>query len=254
MARRRVDIVGCPVDPVSIREVCDRIRTAVDTGRPLHVVTANVDFVMRARRDDGFRRLLGGADLVVADGVPLTWVAALQGEPLAGRVNGTQLVWECARLSAEAGFLVGLLGAAPGVAEEAAAELRARHPGARLAVIEAPSPLDLEDPRLSADVGKRAVDVLLVALGAPKQERWLSRWLRASGADVGIGIGGALDLVSGRKPRAPRWMQHVGLEWLHRLLTEPRRLSRRYLVEDVPFVWLAIVSVLRKRFRSIRSR
>lgn len=246
-ARRRVDILGCGIDRISFEQASARIREAVRTGTSLHIATANVDFVMRARRDPAFARLLSEADLVVADGVPLCWLARLLGEPLAGRVNGTDLATECARIAAETGALLGLAGAGPSVAAVAASQLRSRFPGAR--VVEIPTPTRLpadEDGTLAVRVRDTGVDILLLALGSPRQEWWLKRHLAATGAKVGIGVGSAFDFISGAKPRAPRWMQVAGLEWSYRLATEPARLSRRYLLDDLPFVWLGLAAVLRR--------
>jgi N-acetylglucosaminyldiphosphoundecaprenol N-acetyl-beta-D-mannosaminyltransferase len=233
----RRDILGCPFDSVSFEETVETIRSAVLEGRRLQVVPGNVDFVMKARRDPEFARELRGADLVVADGQFVTWAAALLGQPLRRRVSGTDLVWECARISAETGCTVALVGGMPGIAEQAAAEMTRRHPAASLHAVPTPWPLgSAENRALVAQVRAIAARIVLVALGAPRQERWVQAHLDASGASVGIGVGSAFDIISGDKPRAPEWMQKASLEWFHRLTLEPRRLAWRYLVEDSPFL------------------
>ena len=245
----RYDVLGCPVDEISLPETCVVIGRCIAGRQRCHIVTVNVDFVAKARRDPVFAEELWEADLAVADGVPLLWAARLLGTPLPGRVNGTDLVQACAQRSAAWGWRLGLMGGAEGVAEQAAAALARRYPGCRVLGIPTPCTLDERATQPLLDRIRRAkVDILFVALGAPKQERRIRAHLHSTGAWVGVGIGSALDLIGGRVPRAPVWMQRSGLEWLYRLRREPRRLARRYLVDNAPFiVWL-----LRERLRPAR--
>ncbi len=245
-----VDVVGTAFDRISEAGTMDRIQRAVQYRQRLWIVTGNVHYVMRAHRDPEFAALISHADLRVADGVPILWAARLLGQPLCGRVNGTDLVWRCAEVSAKSGCTVALVGAAPRTAKLAADKLTAMQPGARVVVIPTPRPLTNATAKVIAD-GVRAAgaDIVLVALGAGLQDRWIDDHAAHSAASVFIGIGGALDIISGQITRAPHWMQHYGLEWLFRLSREPGRLWRRYLWEDAPFVWLVLRDVLLKRFR-----
>lgn len=233
---KRVSILGCPFDAISFTDTLAIIRRCVWDDRRMHVVTGNVDFVMKSRRDPAFARELWQADLVVADGMPIIWAAHLLGNPLHGRVNGTELVWHCARISAETGGSVAMIGGRFELTSKAAEKMAERHPGSQLHAIPTPFPLT---PAGNAKLVEaiKAVDakIVLVALGAPRQERWIQANLAACHANVGIGIGSAFDIISGEMPRAPRWMQANGLEWFHRLLLEPKRLAWRYLIEDTPF-------------------
>lgn len=248
---KRIDVLGCPFDAVSFDDTVALMRRAVLTNQPLHIVTGNIDFVMKAKRDAEFQRELWQADLITADGVPILWAAEMLERPLRGRVNGTDLVWQCAALSAELGCSVALVGAEPSLAQRAAQRMREQYRGAQVHAI--PTPFELDELANAALVRQiRAVDakIVLAALGAPKQERWLKQNLRECGAVVGIGCGSALDIISGDKPRAPHWMQNNGLEWFHRMLQEPRRLGKRYLVEDSPFVAHLLAEVARQRLMS----
>jgi N-acetylglucosaminyldiphosphoundecaprenol N-acetyl-beta-D-mannosaminyltransferase len=158
------------------------------------------------------------------------------------------LVWKCAELAAELGCSVALVGAEPGVAERAASRMQERFPGA--AVYAIPTPFELDElavASMNRQIKTVNAKIVLAALGAPKQERWLKQNMRACGAVVGIGCGSALDIIAGDKPRAPQWMQNNGLEWFHRMLQEPRRLGKRYLVEDSPFVVHLLAEVARQR-------
>lgn len=254
-----VEIFGCPFDRVSLEEALGAIRRVAGSrervaGRLL-IATGNVDFVMRARRDPVFREELRRADLVTADGVPILWAARLMGSRLPGRVNGTDLVWGCAEISAETGCRVALIGAGPGVAARAAARMIERFPRARLTAIATPfAPGPAENAALVARI--RAIDaaIVIAALGSPAQERWLREHLAASGAAVGLGCGSSLDIISGDKPRAPRWMREHGLEWLHRLRLEPARLARRYLIDDSPFALLLLALMARRLLRGLTQR
>ncbi len=254
-APMRVDVLGTGFDAISFDETVECIRGALRSGTHLQVATGNVDFVMKARRDPEFRRQLHRADLVVADGVPIVWAASLLGTPLRSRVNGTELVQACAAVSAELGAPAALVGAAPGVADRAAERMLAEAPAAQLHAIPTPSPLDAEATRqVVRDVKECGAEILLVALGAPRQERWVQENLERTGALVGIGVGSAFDILSGDKPRAPQWMRDSGLEWAYRMAQDPRRLARRYLIEDSPFLGHLAVAFAARRASRRRSR
>jgi N-acetylglucosaminyldiphosphoundecaprenol N-acetyl-beta-D-mannosaminyltransferase len=244
----RIDILGCPFDALSSDEAEGQVRRALAGGPPLHIAVGNVDMVMKLRRDATLAEAFWASDISIADGVPITWAASLLGRPLKGRVAGTELVLRCAKLSAETGCSLARVGGKPAIAARAAGAMAKRFPGARAHVIETPFPLRPEhDASMIEAIRGHGARIILVALGAPRQELWVRRNLAASGAAVGIGIGSAFDIISGDKPWAPKWMRDNGLEWLHRLALEPRRLARRYLVDDMPFFGLLALEALRQR-------
>jgi N-acetylglucosaminyldiphosphoundecaprenol N-acetyl-beta-D-mannosaminyltransferase len=244
MMRRRVNLLGLWVDRVTIEEALTAIQAFLHAARPHQIVTANLDFLRLGRQDAGFRALVNSADLVVADGMPLVWASHMHREPLPQRISGVDLIHACARIAATQGYRIFLLGAAPGVADEAAAALERLYPGLHIAGTYAPpftGDPAANDARALAAVRSVRPDILLVAFGAPRQEEWISNNKAALNIPVCMGVGGSLDMLAGRVRRAPRWMQHSGLEWLFRLLQEPRRLWKRYLVHDLPvFVRLLI--------------
>jgi N-acetylglucosaminyldiphosphoundecaprenol N-acetyl-beta-D-mannosaminyltransferase len=247
-AIKRIDVLSCPFDAVSFAETVGLMKRAVLEDTRLHIATGNIDFVMKAKRDAQYAAELWQADLIVADGVPILWAAALLGTPLRGRVNGTDLVWQCAQLAAETGCGVALLGAGPGVAMRAAMKMRERFPQAPVYPIATPFQLgEKENAELVEQIRAVKAKIVLAALGAPKQERWLKTYMPACGANVGIGCGSALDIICGDMPRAPRWMRDNGLEWFHRMLLEPKRLGRRYLIEDSPFILHLLAAWARRR-------
>jgi N-acetylglucosaminyldiphosphoundecaprenol N-acetyl-beta-D-mannosaminyltransferase len=244
----RISILGCPFDVVSLDETLERIRMAVRSGDRLQIVPGNVDFVMKARRDHSFQDVLRSSDIIVPDGVPIVWSARWLGYRLKGRVSGTDLAWDCAKLADEEGWRLALIGGVPGVAEEAAAQMRRAFRNADVVAIPTPQLESIEaELRVADQVHDSGASVVQVALGAPKQESWVRAHLVRSGATVGIGVGSAFDMISGRRPRPPKWMQMHGLEWAQRLRHEPRRLARRYLIEDLPFFPLVAADAMRRR-------
>ena len=247
---KRVNIIGCPFDAVSYDETVTLIKKAVLHGKRLQIVPGSIDFVMKAKRDPIFAKELWNADIVIADGVPIIWAASLLGDPLRGRVSGTDLVWSCAEISDETGCGVALVGGMPGVAIRAAEKMQERYPTSKLYAIPTPFPLGTkENEELVRKIKAANAKIVLVALGAPRQERWVQTYLKISEANVGIGIGGAFDIISGNTPRAPRWLRDNGFEWLHRITQDPKRLGRRYLIEDSPFLFYLAVEILKNRFK-----
>ena len=238
---RIASILGVPVDDVTMDEAVDRIAEMVEhgraTGRVHQIATVNVDFLCNAVHDDRLMRILGRTDLSIADGMPLVWGSRWLGTPLRERVAGADLVPALVERAASSGYRVYFFGAAPTVAAAAADVLRERYPGAEIVADAGPvfaDPADM-DPAALVPIKAARPDICCIALGNPKQELWIDRFGADVGAPVVIGVGGTLDFVSGAKRRAPGWAQRFGLEWVHRAVTEPRRLIRRYARDLVVF-------------------
>jgi len=195
-----------------------RIEAMVQEGGHHLVATVNPEFVMRARSDREFARVLESASLCIPDGQGVVWAARRQGCEMSGPVTGVDLIPRLAGLCAKRGWRMFLLGAAPGVADELAGRLRADHPD-----LEVDAAADDESAEL---VRQWRPHVLLVAFGAPRQEMWIDHAARAAGVPVAMGVGGSFDYLTGRVPRAPGWMRRAGLEWLYRLGRQPWRLKR----------------------------
>jgi len=218
--------LGVRVHNASSAEALQILESFIQERRPHQVVTVNPEFVMEARRLPEFRDALAGAGLSLPDGVGLLVAARIQGARLKERVTGVDTVSRVAALAARKGYNLFLLGAAPGVAEETAKRLTAANPGLRIVGTYAGSPAPEDEADIIARVTGANPDVLFVAYGAPKQDLWIARNLARLNVPVVMGIGGALDFISGRTRRAPEWMQQAGLEWLHRLICEPWRWRR----------------------------
>lgn len=237
-----VEMFGMAISNVTFEEVCGRIAQRVARRDPGFVVTPNVNHVCLNHRDPAFREAYREAFLALPDGKPVMWASRLFGVPLQQKLSGSDMVPRLTRFAAGRGFSVFFFGGSPGTAERAAEILQRENPGLRVAGCHFP-PFGFEtDPELSAAaveaVRAAAPDICFVALGSPKQELWMRDRHRECGVPVCIGVGASFDFISGRIRRAPRWLQEIGFEWLWRLIMEPRRLWRRYLVEDSFFLLL----------------
>ncbi|MFW5941766.1 MAG: WecB/TagA/CpsF family glycosyltransferase [Chloroflexota bacterium] len=224
---RPLPILGVPIHPVTMEDTVQLARAFMQEPRLHQIATVNPEFVMTAQRDAHFLKVLREADLCLPDGVGLLYAARRYGQPLPERVPGSELVYHLARQAAQEGWPLFLLGAAPGVAEEAGEIFRARYAGLNIAGTYAGSPDPAENDDIVARINDSGARVLYVAYGAPRQDKWIARNRHAlRDVRLALGVGGALDFVTGRAIRAPRPWQRLGLEWLHRLLHEPWRWRR----------------------------
>lgn len=249
-----VHLLGFPISRVRMAEVTPFILASLAEGQGGWVLTPNLDILRQLSQNPQYAALCRQATLRVADGMPLVWAARLQGTPLPERVAGSDLIWSIAAGAAEAGRTLFFLGGNPGAAEGAIRELRRRHPGLRVAGSECP-PLGFErDPAYMAALTNRLraadPDIVLVALGAPKQDHLIGVLRPALPRAWFLGIGITFSFVSGEVSRAPRWMRQSGLEWVHRLAQEPRRLAKRYLVHGAPFAFRLLSGSFARRFRA----
>ncbi|KGM09874.1 WecB/TagA/CpsF family glycosyltransferase [Cellulomonas bogoriensis] len=251
-------VVGVRVHAVGMAAAVEAVMTWVRAAGPPRVaVGVNAYVCTMAAKDVAFSDLLDRADLAYADGQSVVWAARLLGLAVPERVATTDLLLPLARACAEQGARVFMLGGAPGVAALAAAALRERVPG--LAVATADGFEDLADEQsLLARIDEHGTDVLLVGLGDPLQQVWADRFRAATAVPAILTCGGLFDWASGRHRRAPAWMIRAGLEWAWRLMIEPRRLARRYLVGNVDFLARLgaqlVVRTLRGRVRSSRQQ
>jgi N-acetylglucosaminyldiphosphoundecaprenol N-acetyl-beta-D-mannosaminyltransferase len=250
-------LFGVPIDDLTMDETVAAVGAFVDYGRhhgrTHQIATANVDFLVNALADDDVHHLLQAADLCLADGAPIVWAARSTRMALRERIAGADLVPLLAARSAATGWRIHLFGSAPGTAERAAELLSARFPGARITGDSGPFINDVSqiDEALLATLVAADPDILCVALGNPKQEKFIRTYRQRLGAPVWIGIGGTLDFIVGGRRRAPRWVQRIGLEWVVRAAQEPRRLGRRY-AHDARVFFPGLVRYLRliRRYRA----
>ncbi|HXX92693.1 MAG TPA: WecB/TagA/CpsF family glycosyltransferase [Planctomycetota bacterium] len=224
-------VFGTPVHNVTTQEVLDWVVRRIRAGEPSYIVTSNLDFMMKAWQDPEFHRIHLEADLVLPDGMPMVWFSRLFGPALKERVPGSDLVPRLAELARDHGASLYTVGAGPGVAQSALGILQERYRGLRVAGCDVPpmAPLlQMDHPKMLHSVQEARPDIVLVAFGAPKQEKWIRLNLYDWKVPVAIGVGGSLDFIAGVQSRAPRWLQVIGLEWFWRLMRHPRRLMNRY--------------------------
>lgn len=239
---RRVVLFGVPFDRVSLEEAVARIEGWIEApgiGRSRTVMTPDTTALMRARRDPLLRRAYRQADLVTPDGVGIVWASRSLGFPLEERVSGIDLMERLFRRGAARGYRFFFLGARPGVAQAAAERLKKRYPGLRVVGAHHGYFTAREEPLLLEEIHAAGPDVLLVGLGVPKQELWMLRHREALRVPVVVGVGGSFDVWSGRAVRAPGGWQRLGLEWLWRLLHEPRRAGKAFAIP--PFMALVLL-------------
>lgn len=239
----RITLLGARVDAVTLEEAVERVAAFIRAGGAHQVVTLNPEYLYRARREPHLLEVVRRAALVTADGIGIVWAARVLGRPLPERVTGIDLLLALAARAAREGWRVFLLGALPGVADAAAANLTARYPGLQVVGTHHGYFAPEEELQVVARIRAARPDVLFAALGAPKQEVWLARHLAALQVPVAMGVGGSFDVLAGWVKRAPAWLRRLHLEWLGRLLYEPRRWRRMLVLPK--FVWIVLVERLR---------
>jgi N-acetylglucosaminyldiphosphoundecaprenol N-acetyl-beta-D-mannosaminyltransferase len=233
--RKLLVVLGVPVDNLTMEEALDRcdefVAVGRATGRTHQITTVNADFVVNSLHDPELQRILQESDMSTADGMPLVWGSRMLGGSLPGRVTGADMVPALAHRAAQRGYSIFFLGAREGIAAKAAAILQERNPGLKVAGVLSPPPRPiLEIDRSVVEAVKAArPDILLVAFGNPKQEKWIRMYAHELQVPICIGVGGTFDMIVGVTKRAPSWVQKVGMEWAYRLSQEPRRLAKRYV-------------------------
>lgn len=236
--RKTVDILGIPVDAITMKEAVDSVGAFVREGGAHAIYTPNAEIMMAAQRDPELKEIMKKADMLAADGAGVVLASKLLGRPVPEKVSGVDLVREVFRAYAADGLSCYLFGAKPGVAQEAADRIKAEYPGLVIAGFHDGYFTDEEEAEIISDINRSSPDILLVALGAPKQEKWIFNRLGRLNAKVCIGVGGTIDILSGRVRLCPDFFRRHGLEWLYRLYKEPRR-ARRML--DIPRFMLRIL-------------
>ena len=248
---------GLPLAPDTFGQALDRIDRLIAAGRPSFFITANLNYAMLTDADDRLKGLNKQAAFLLADGMPLVWWSRLGPFPLPERVAGSDLIYGMCERAAAKGRRVYLLGAAPGVAQEAADNLVKRYTGLQIAGVECPPFRKLskvEEQEQIDRIRAARVDILFIAFGQPKGEFWIAERLARLGVPVSVQVGASLDFVAGRVRRSPTWMRKTGLEWLYRLAQEPRRLAGRYL-DNIFFLFRAVFAArFRRERRRARSR
>jgi N-acetylglucosaminyldiphosphoundecaprenol N-acetyl-beta-D-mannosaminyltransferase len=253
---QRVNVLGVGVNPISQAQALAVIEDWIAAKDRQYVCVSGIHGVMESQRDEDLRAIHNAAGMVVPDGMPLVWLSRLQGFHQVERVYGPDLLLSCCGRSLSTGYRHFFYGGAPGVPERLIERLQARFPGLIVAGGYSPPFRALtaaEDTDVVNRINHAQPDIVWVGLSTPKQERWMAEYRARLTAPVFVGVGAAFDFHAGLKRQAPRWMQRSGLEWVFRLVTEPRRLWRRYLRNNPLFVWHIVLQGLGLRRYELRS-
>jgi N-acetylglucosaminyldiphosphoundecaprenol N-acetyl-beta-D-mannosaminyltransferase len=248
VARQAVEVLGVPIDFLDMESVTRQVVDVASNRRFFQIATVNLDFLVHSRVDDEVGQILKSTAVNIADGAPVVWSGRILGCQRATRVAGADLVPTLMGIAADEGLRVFFLGGEHGSASEAARRLSALHPLLEVSVLEPPRAAleDMDDAAILGAIRNAQPHILLVAFGHPKQDKWIHRH-RNDLPMVAIGVGGSFDLIAGLHPRAPRWLQKVGLEWAFRLAHEPRRLAARYATNGLWAVGALLPWVIWKR-------
>lgn len=239
----KTTIMGCHIDNLSMEETLLAIDQFIISGQPHQHVVVNVDKLVKASRDPQIREIINGCDLVNVDGMPVVWASRLLGRPLKERVAGVDLFYKLIARAEEKRWRVYLLGAKDSVLRKTIEVLKATHPNLIIAGHRNGYWTDSEESATVNDIREARADLLFVAISSPKKEIFLGKYQKLMQVPFSMGVGGTFDVVAGLTKRAPKWMQSSGLEWFYRFLQEPRRMFRRYFIEDTHFFWLLIKEV-----------
>lgn len=238
-----LEILGCRLDLLDADAATRRIVEFAERGSGAQIVTLGTEMVVYAQKHDVFRAIVNACSLSLCDTIGLLTVARWRGASLRERVTGVELLDRLCAVAAQRHIPVYFLGGAPGVAADAAAILEVRFPGLIVAGTRDGYFRDDEAAEVARDIAASGARLLFAGMGSPRQEFWLSDHLRETGCGAGIGVGGSLDVISGRVTRAPAFARRLNLEWLYRLVTEPRRWRRQLALPQ--FVWLVAREQLR---------
>ena len=231
--RRTIKILGIKIDSLKLAQVLKKIEQMIEDGRKnsryFQTVTVNPEFVMEAQKNLIFKEVLNGADLALADGAGILWAAKRAGRKIAEKIAGVDLVWKICQMAQEKNYKIFLLGAKEGVGDKAAQNLKKSFPKLKIVGTFAGSPDPKEAQAIIDLILEKKPDILFVALGAPKQEKWIHYNIdKIPSVKVAIGVGGAFDFISGKIQRAPNFLRKIGLEWLWRFMLQPWRAKRIY--------------------------
>ena len=240
----RINFMNTEIDNLTMNETLIEIDKLIRLNECAYVVTPNVDHIVQLERDEELKRVYENASLILADGKPLIWISKFYKTPIKEKISGSDLFPKVCDLAAKKGFTMYLLGAAEGVAAKAAKNLMQKYKGLNIVGTYSP-PFGFEKDKKELDKIKEQIqkvhpDILIVGLGCPKQEKFMYHHCNELGVPISFGLGASIDFEAGNIKRAPKWMSEHGLEWLYRIIQDPKILAKRYLVDDMKIFILAI--------------
>ncbi|MFZ6750074.1 WecB/TagA/CpsF family glycosyltransferase [Undibacterium sp. Ren11W] len=243
---QRIEMMGCQIDNLSMEETLVKVEGFIKSGLPHQHVVVNVDKLVKANHDPELRRIINECALINVDGMPVVWASRLLGKRLKERVAGVDLFEALMQRSASKGWRVYLLGAREEVVSGVKQVYEKKYPGLTIAGYRNGYWKPEEEAGVVEQIKEAKADLLFVAISSPKKEHFLGQYQAQMKIPFAMGVGGTFDVAVGRVKRAPVWMQKSGLEWFYRFLQEPRRMFRRYFIEDMGFFWLLLKEVSRR--------
>jgi len=244
---RRVRVLGCPVDNLSLKETLQAIEEFIKSGRPHQHVVINADKVLKLRKDKKLKQIVESCDLINVDGQPIRWTAKLLGISFKERITGMDLMEELLELSSQKGYSVYFLGARKEIVREVVEIYTDKYPSLKVAGWRDGYWESDEEKKVVQDIKRTKPEIVFVAISSPKKEFFIREYMNEMQVPFSMGVGGSFDIIAGIKKRAPKWMQKYGLEWLFRLCQEPGRLWKRYLIGNPIFIWLVLKEFIKVR-------
>lgn len=240
----RMKFMNIEIDNLTMEETLERIDTLIQQNKNTYAVTPNVDHIVQLEHDDELYEIYKNADLILTDGKPLLWIAKWYGTPIKEKISGSDLFPLLCKMAAQKGYTMFFLGAAEGIAAKAAKNLMKRYAGLNIVGTYSP-PFGFEKDNAEIQkminmIKKAHPHILIVGLGCPKQEKFIFRYREQLGVPISLGLGASLDFEAGNIKRAPKWMADHGLEWLFRITQDPKRMAKRYLINDRKILRLAM--------------
>ncbi|SJM93086.1 WecB/TagA/CpsF family glycosyltransferase [Crenothrix polyspora] len=241
----RIDMMGCYIDNLSMAETLQAIEKLIQSGEPSQHVAVNVDKVVKANKDPNLQRIINECALISADGMPIVWASRLLGKPLKERVTGVDLFEALMACSAEKAWRIYFLGATEAIVGKVKQHYETKYPDILIVGYRNGYWLPEQEKVVVEHIKLAQADLLFVAMSSPQKEQFLGRYQAEMKIPFAMGVGGTFDVVAGKIKRAPLWMQQSGLEWFYRFLQEPRRMYKRYFIEDMMFFWLMLKEIFR---------
>lgn len=253
LPRARVHLIGCPVDNLSMEETLVCVEKIIALREPVQHCVVNAGKLVLMQRDPLLKQIVQYCPLINADGQSVVWALKLVGRPIPERVTGIDLMERLLIEADKKHYRIYFLGAEDSILKTLLAHVKKFFPGLVIAGAHHGYFSDNENDRVVADVATSKADIIFVAMGSPKKEYWLAKNISRLNVPFCMGVGGSFDVVAGKAKRAPRWIQNIGMEWFYRFIQEPRRLWRRYLVDNFIFIFLVFLDLLRINFPLARK-
>lgn len=230
------------VNNVTMDETIKEIEKMIKDNKKSYIVAVNVDVIIKIEEDDELKKATDNADMVLIDGKPLIWISKIKKKPIKEKISGSDLVPKLCEVANEKGYTIFILGGKDGIADQAKEKLENQYKNIKIVGTYAP-PIGFESDKkelnkINEMINKAKPDLLFACLGCPKQEKWIAKNIDKYNAKVSICAGATVDFLAGNVKRAPKWISNIGLEWFYRFLQEPKRLFKRYFIDDIKIIKL----------------